>query len=84
MDHQERCQTKWTDIPAVVEKVAEILSAAELEFLRELVAGESQAKIAFRLKLAEPESLAVRRSLMHKLGATCTADAVRVGIYAGL
>lgn len=60
------------------------LSPVELEFLRCLVAGESQATIASRLQLGEAEALAVKQSVMSKLGTNCTADAVREGIYAGL
>lgn len=72
------------DRPTFAEEVVEVLSVVELEFLRNLVAGEGQAFIAAHLELPEAEALAVRLSLMSKLNATCTADAVRVGIYAGL
>lgn len=60
------------------------LTDLELEFLRHLTAGESQVAIASRLQLEEEMALAVRELLLKKLGAAVTADAVRVGIYAGL
>lgn len=65
-------------------EVIQTLSILEREFLRDLVAGNSQGIIASRLNLMEAEALGVRQTLMRKLGATCTADAVRIGIYAGL
>ena len=63
-------------------KVVERRSAIEVEFLRRLVAGESQASIASLLSLGEAEALQVRRTLMEKLGASSTADLVREGIRA--
>jgi FixJ family two-component response regulator len=60
------------------------LSQQELEFLRGIVAGEAQRAIAFRLDLNGAEAGAMKKSLMRKLKAGVTADAVRVGIYAGL
>lgn len=60
------------------------LSAEEVEFLRLIVAGESMTTIAAQLGLSAGQAAAARRSLMEKLGAGCTADAVREGIYAGL
>lgn len=60
------------------------LSQQELEFLRGIVAGEAQRAIASRLNISEAEAGAIMQSLMRKLGAKVTADAVRVGIYAGL
>lgn len=59
------------------------LSTDELRLLRGLVAGESQAAIAGQLKLEEAEALAMKRTLMRKLGAKAAADVVRIGIYAG-
>lgn len=56
----------------------------ELEVLTCLVAGESQQTIALRLGTCEGRALEIRETLMRKLGATCTADAVREGIMAGL
>lgn len=64
--------------------LAEGLSASELEFLRGIVAGESQSAIAQRLEVDGAGALTLKQSLMRKLGAEFTADAVRIGIYAGL
>ena len=64
--------------------LADILTEDEYEVLTCLVAGESQRTISLRLGKGEAHALAVRESLMKKLGAKCTADAVREGIYAGL
>jgi DNA-binding NarL/FixJ family response regulator len=61
----------------------ETLSAEESRFLRGLVAGDSQATIASRMKLAQARANAVKQRLMKKLGADIAADAVRIGIYAG-
>ena len=75
------CSTdKISEAQALVQNLSEL----ELEFLRELTAGESQASIAARLRLENAVALAVRELLLRKLGAEVTADAVRVGIYAGL
>jgi FixJ family two-component response regulator len=63
--------------------MAETLTAEESEFLRGLVAGDSRAAIASRMKLGQVEANAVRQRLMKKLGAEIAADAVRIGIYAG-
>jgi FixJ family two-component response regulator len=60
------------------------LSLTELQMLRGMVAGESLSAIAFRLALDGPEAQKHRDSMMQKLGATSTADAVRIGIYAAL
>lgn len=65
-------------------EVVASLSGTELEFLRGLVVGQSQSAIAADLNLEEIEASSVKQSLMRKLGANCTADAVREGIYAGL
>ena len=64
--------------------IADLLTEDEYDVLTCLVAGESQRTIAFRLGKGEAYALAARASLMKKLGASCTADAVREGIYAGL
>lgn len=65
-------------------EVLESLSAVEVECLRGVVAGGSPANIASRLNLGGAKADAVKNSLMRKLGAKCTADAVREGINAGL
>ncbi len=56
------------------------LSAEELHFLRCLISGLSQTAIAYELGILEAHALQVRETLMAKLGARCTADAVREGI----
>ena len=72
------------EIKARGREVVASLSGIEREFLRRLVEGQSQSAIAAHLKLDEAEACSVKQSLMRKLGAGCTADAVREGIYAGL
>lgn len=67
-----------------IRSLDDLLTADEREVLTCLVAGESQRTIAVRLSMQEAEAWAVRKSLMEKLGASCTADAVREGICAGL
>ena len=64
--------------------LTDLLTEDEYDVLTCLVAGESQRTITFRLGKGEAHALAVRESLMKKLGARCTADTVREGIYAGL
>lgn len=73
-----------TDKIAEAHALVQDLTDLELEFLRHLTAGESQVAIASRLQLDDEIALAVRELLLKKLGAGATADAVRVGIYAGL
>lgn len=60
------------------------LTGTELEFLRRLANGRSQADIARNLDLSGEKAAAVRSALMTKLDAAVTADAVRIAIYAGL
>jgi FixJ family two-component response regulator len=56
----------------------------ERTMLRHIVAGWSRAESAARLGL-DPHQFEKRRAgLLAKLNASSTADAVRVGIYAGL
>ena len=75
------CSTdRISEAQALVQKLTDL----ELEFLRQLTAGESQARIACRLRLEDEIALAVRELLLRKLGAEAAADAVRIGIYAGL
>lgn len=60
------------------------LAPAERRILELLVGGEGPKGIAERLGIAEGTVSAHRRTLMVKLGAACTADAVRVAVYAEL
>jgi DNA-binding CsgD family transcriptional regulator len=60
------------------------LSPIEAQILRETVAGGTLSTIAPRLKLGTAEARRCRASMMRKLGAKATADAVRIGIYASL
>jgi FixJ family two-component response regulator len=60
------------------------LKPLEREFLRGIVAGQSVAAIAAQLHLDRSDAESLRQSLMDRLGASCTADMVRAGIYAGL
>lgn len=60
------------------------LRVDEFECLRLIVSGQSLTGIAAQLRLTTAQALAVKQSMMANLGANCTADAVREGIYAGL
>ncbi|MGN3973651.1 LuxR C-terminal-related transcriptional regulator [Tsuneonella sp. SYSU-LHT278] len=60
------------------------LSHAELAFLRRLAEGHSRNAIADSLDLSTDEATGLRSSMMRKLGASVTADAVRIAIYARL
>lgn len=60
------------------------LSVEQVACLRLIVAGESMATIAARLRLTPAQAHAAKHSVLAHLGARCTADAVREGIYAGL
>ena len=72
------------DKRALAQATVADLSVEETRFLRGLVAGDSHGAIASRLNLAQDRANAVRQRLMRMLGAGSTADAVRMGIYAGL
>jgi FixJ family two-component response regulator len=68
---------------APAQALVETLTPEEAGFLRGLVAGDTRAAIASRMKLGQAETNGVRQRLMKKLGAQTAADAVRIGIYAG-
>lgn len=63
--------------------LTDLLTEDEYETLRCLMVGESLRTIAVRLATDEQGALTIKRSLLLKLGARCTADAVREGIVAG-
>lgn len=73
-----------SDSGLLAQKAVRSLPPIELAFLQHLVAGWSQSSIAAHLRLPEQDAREVRRSLFERLGATYTADAVRIGIRAGL
>ena len=58
------------------------LSPMEREVLRRITAGDSLSAIAAHLEIGEGEARQHRSSMMRKLGAERTADAVRIGLLA--
>jgi DNA-binding CsgD family transcriptional regulator len=60
------------------------LTQAERAVLLGVVAGESTVMTARRLGMELPVAEDYRRTMMAKLGADTTCDAVRVGLYAEL
>lgn len=52
--------------------------------LSAIIAGASLSDIASRLGLELTDVKHLRECAMRKIGANSTADAVRIGIYAGL
>lgn len=60
------------------------LEADEVTMLRHITAGWSKADSAASLDLDPHQFVKQRASLLAKLNAGSTIDAVRVGIYAGL
>ena len=72
------------DQKIVARGLVESLDAAELLLLRCLVRGMSARTGASVLGISLDEVEVTRASMMRKLGAVATADAVRIGIFAGL
>ena len=60
------------------------LEPAERRLLSLVVEGYSLMKASFDLGLSLEETAGLKVSLMQKLGATRTADLVRVGLYVDL
>lgn len=60
------------------------LSGLENEILAGLVGGHSIKSIATILSLAPDEVERAKGSLMRRLSALRTADAIRIGVYAGI
>lgn len=60
------------------------LTALETAYLRAVLAGEGPPSTAQKLGLNQENGQLVRHAMMVKLGANTTADAVRIGIRAGL
>jgi two-component system, LuxR family, response regulator FixJ len=61
-----------------------VLSPREIEVLRHLVAGRTSKEIGRELQIS-PRTVEIhRRNLLAKLNATASADAVRLGVYAGM
>jgi FixJ family two-component response regulator len=60
------------------------LSVREMDVLRELVNGASNKEMALILGIS-PRTVEIHRgNVMRKLNASSTADAVRIGLFAGL
>jgi two-component system, LuxR family, response regulator FixJ len=61
-------------------KIADTLTKREKDLLSLLIGGQSLSSIAEQLLVDIELLIAVRKSLMAKIGAKHTADAVRVGL----
>jgi hypothetical protein len=66
-----------------VEKV-KILSPRQLQILKEMADGRMNKQIAWRLSLSEKTVKMHRALMLEKLGASTSADAVRMAVEAGL
>ena len=62
----------------------ELLSAHEITALKSLIGGESLEVLAQRTCISLIEASDLQDSMKWKLGAVSNADAVRVGLMAGL
>lgn len=67
---------------AEARRLVATLQPHEHKLLVWLVDGYSLSRAAAELGVSLEDAVRVRSSLMEKLGATITADVVRVGIYA--
>ena len=65
-------------------RAVEGLTPPELEILKGLLRGSSNKQIAHDLYISPSTVELLRCSMMTRLQAKTTADAVRIGIYAGL
>ena len=69
---------------AKAQKLIRLLSGREMDVLKCLVSGASNNEIASRLGIS-PRTVEVHRAnMMRRLNARSVADAVRIGLYAGL
>ena len=69
---------------ALAKNAVERLTPRELQVLKGIVQGDSSKGIARCLEIS-PRTVEIHRAnLMRKLGAGSSADAVRIGIYAGV
>ena len=66
-----------------VEKV-KVLSPRQLQILKEMAEGRMNKQIAWRLSLSEKTVKMHRALMLEKLGASTSADAVRMAVEAGL
>ena len=64
--------------------IIQLLSADELTALKSLIGGESLEVLALRTSISLIEAADLQDSMKWKLGAVSNADAVRVGLMAGL
>ena len=62
----------------------QVLSADEVTALRSLIGGESLDALAHRTSISLIKAADLQDSMKWKLGAVCNADAVRIGLMAGL
>jgi FixJ family two-component response regulator len=72
------------DHQAVVERLVGSLDATERQVLECLVSGMSKKHTAALLRIRLEDVEHSQASMMNKLSAATTADAVRIGLEAGL
>lgn len=83
-ENAEARSARLEELRAHARQMVASLSAAEVSILKDIVAGNSDRAMAARHGKGLDEIRILRASLMDKLDARRIADAVRVGIYAGL
>ena len=72
------------DEQSYARSLIQLLSADELTALDSLIGGESLEVLAHRTSISLIEAADLQDSMKWKLGVVCNADAVRVGLMAGL
>lgn len=83
-DAGSRVQLRRVQIASRAESLVETLTTRERQVLLGLVDGLSNKGIARALNIS-PRTVEIHRGhLMRKIGAKSVADAVRIGLYAGL
>ena len=79
-EHMGRRERRY----AKAQKLIRLLTGREMDVLKCLVSGASNNEIASRLGIS-PRTVEVHRAnMMRRLNARSVADAVRIGLYAGL
>lgn len=79
-----RSEPVGVDRHALAKDAVERLTLRELQVLKGILHGYSNKGIACCLEISPRTVEIFRANLMRKLGAGSIADAVRIGIYAGI